>query len=310
MKSVLYLILFVGTVLQLNGQQAIQFTQYFVDQATYNPGYVGSDPGVSATLFARQQWTGIEGAPQTISLSVHYPSPRLKAGLGFSYYNDQIGNFSYNIVQGAIAKKYRWGVKYLNAAISPAVYLLSVQDNWVAVDGVDVDPSIQAISGSGFTADVNVGFLFKTPKTLLGLAVNNVIGQRIKRLGFDLTRYAFLSGQYAIEKSGSDLSFVPGFLLKSDLSNFKAAQVDVNLRAEIKETLILGVNYRMNDSFSPIIGLQRFLPTGKLRVGYGYDYTISSQQNFTSGSHEIVVKYLHFIGKPKEIEGYKNVRFL
>src|SRR5258708_29914263 len=56
-----------------------------------NPAYAGADEKLSLTFINRNQWSGIEGAPTTQTLSAHTLFKKKQFGLGFLLVNDQIG---------------------------------------------------------------------------------------------------------------------------------------------------------------------------------------------------------------------------
>jgi type IX secretion system PorP/SprF family membrane protein len=78
-------------------QQLPQFTQYMYNTISINPAYAGSRETLSIVGLHRSQWVGLDGAPETQTLSIHSPLRNEKIGLGFSFINDQLGyeNFSY-----------------------------------------------------------------------------------------------------------------------------------------------------------------------------------------------------------------------
>ncbi|NND11743.1 MAG: PorP/SprF family type IX secretion system membrane protein, partial [Flavobacteriaceae bacterium] len=72
-------------------QQFPQFTQYMYNTISVNPAYAGSREFMVINLLNRNQWVGIDGAPNTQTLTVHSSVPGSKFGLGLSVINDKIG---------------------------------------------------------------------------------------------------------------------------------------------------------------------------------------------------------------------------
>src|SRR6267154_4271369 len=72
-------------------QEKVQFTQYMFSGLVINPAYAGADEKLSLTFINRNQWSGIEGAPTTQTLSAHTLFKKKQFGLGFLLVNDQIG---------------------------------------------------------------------------------------------------------------------------------------------------------------------------------------------------------------------------
>src|SRR6056297_2794955 len=80
-----------------NAQQLPQFTQYMYNTISINPAYAGNRDAISVVGLHRSQWSGLEGAPQTQTLSIHSPLRNEKIGLGLSIINDKAGyeNYTY-----------------------------------------------------------------------------------------------------------------------------------------------------------------------------------------------------------------------
>src|SRR5882757_1466788 len=67
-------------------QQHPMYSQYMFNMMNINPAYAGSRGVLTATALYRNQWVGIEGAPQTTSLGFDMPIKNKKIGLGFQLY--------------------------------------------------------------------------------------------------------------------------------------------------------------------------------------------------------------------------------
>ena len=76
--------------LQTYGQQDPQYTQYMYNMNIINPAYAGSRENLSFGLLYRNQWTAIDGGPETGTFFGHSPIGN-NLGLGLSVIADQIG---------------------------------------------------------------------------------------------------------------------------------------------------------------------------------------------------------------------------
>ena len=78
-------------------QQQSYLTLYRYQMNIINPAYAGSRETLSVIGLHRSQWVGLEGGPQTQTLSIHAPLRNEKVGLGLSVINDELGfeNFQY-----------------------------------------------------------------------------------------------------------------------------------------------------------------------------------------------------------------------
>ncbi|HEX4888144.1 MAG TPA: PorP/SprF family type IX secretion system membrane protein [Luteibaculaceae bacterium] len=300
--------LFVGNL--AFAQNTPQFTQYYFDPLHFNPAIAGIDQGLSATVIYRQQFFGLAGAPTTGLLNVHAPIEKFKSGLGLTVLSDRIGNF--NTIQAAPAYAYRIrrGVNLLQLGIAPVITSASVQDNWLSVDDRSLDPSIPNGGLRTTAIDFNAGIFYKAGKYFGGLSVTNLSGQYLKLVNLNPTRTLHAMAGYQFR-----LGFLPsadwtaGVLYKMPLG-VAGAQWEVNLSTLLRDAVSLGATVRDGNIFAGIIGYQVYMPVGKLRLGYAFDYATGPLQQTHKGSHEIAINYQYTITKTTESERYKNVRFL
>ena len=107
------------------GQQDPQYTQYMYNMNVLNPAYAGSRGATSIGILGRTQWVGVDGAPQTFTLSAHAPVGKA-VGLGLSVIHDEIGpvkednvyaDFSYTLItsdEGRLAFGIKGGVTFMD----------------------------------------------------------------------------------------------------------------------------------------------------------------------------------------------------
>ena len=82
MKKIVLTTLFNLFCLCLFAQQNAQFGQYMFNGLYINPAYAGYKEELYMQAFVRAQWTGIQGAPQTLSISVDEAVKEESLGLG------------------------------------------------------------------------------------------------------------------------------------------------------------------------------------------------------------------------------------
>ena len=54
-------------------QQDPQYTQYMYNQNVVNPAYAGLKEGLALNLLYRNQWSALDGAPETFTFNAHTP---------------------------------------------------------------------------------------------------------------------------------------------------------------------------------------------------------------------------------------------
>src|SRR5471030_1983277 len=72
-------------------QQDAQFSQYIFNGLYINPAYAGYKEDLYVNSFFRSQWTGLDGAPTTLSVAMDGTINDGKVGLGLMIQHDQLG---------------------------------------------------------------------------------------------------------------------------------------------------------------------------------------------------------------------------
>lgn len=271
-------------------QQDPQYTQYMYNMNVMNPAYAGARGTLSLNLLGRKQWVGIEGSPETATLSIH--SPLSKAvGLGFSIIYDQLGplketnsyaDFSYTIStsdEGNLAFGIKAGATFqdLNSAILNPIdpndnILLNTEPN-------KVFPNFGA------------GVFYYTQKFYVGLSVPNILETKYLDNNKGIVSNAsekmhyFLTTGYVFELS-SLVDFKPSLMIKSAIGAPVSFDLSGNFLFDKK--FEAGVSYRFDDSVSAMVG---FNVNPDFRIGYAYDHTTSYLGSYNSGSHEVMLLF-------------------
>lgn len=319
MKKIYLLILAVslGSV-SLFGQQDPQFTQFMYDRLSVNPGAAGSKDAICATLLGRQQWSGFSGQPNTGLLNVSGPIDAIKSGVGVSVYYDEIGpqtstsarlSYAYHLKLGGATK--------LGLGVSLGVISSALNHKWKAYDygttgpvmGTgEGDPSINQTNKSATAFDASFGAYLYNPKYYVGASVVHLNEGDLSDMNIKVARHVYVMAGYNFDIT-PQLVLTPHVLAKTDLAS---TQLDVNATVMYANTFWFGVTYRLEDAVAPMAGYNYEFPGGNsaLRIGYSYDFTTSELNNYSSGSHELMLSYCLKIAKPLPKRVYKNPRFL
>lgn len=289
------------------GQQDIQMTQFMFDKLSVNPGYAGSSNEFCATMFYRQQWSGFEGAPETYLLNAHMPFDQ--HGVGLSVFRDALGQTESLFARGNYAYQLKnVGGGQLGLGVSVGYLSSQLKNEWVAIDDVASDGSIPNDNVSAGTIDFGFGAYWHTQNVYLGLSATHLHEGELTDMNMTTARHYYLMAGYTHALS-SNVDLIPSILVKSDQTS---TQMDFNLMGMYKNTLWLAATYRLDDAIAPMIGYRHELNGGRsaIRVGYSYDLTTSELNNYSSGTHEIMLNYCMQLRKPLPPQIYKNVRFL
>ena len=66
-------------------------------------------------------------------------------------------------------------------------------------------------------------------------------------------------------------------------------QIEVNAKLQYHDLAWIGASYRHKDGFAGMVGMNIY---NAFNIGYAYDYTTSRLNNFTKGTHEIILGFL------------------
>ena len=293
--KVIYTIMMLLIATAVTAQHQAMFTQYMFNTTAINPAAVGSHETLSLTLLGRQQWVGIDGAPSTQTMALHAPLNQDKLAAGLLVMRDKIGVTSQTVVFGQGA--YR--ILFPNATLSMG---LQVGFSAYASDFLQLDPnnpasdpSINSNVSNSFLPNLGGGLYYYTKRFYAGISspllLNNFVDDQIAgdisidNSRPDIERHYFGMMGYVFDISPS-VKFRPSTLIK--LVDGAPLEFDINANFLFDEVLWLGVSYRSFDSVSGLIELQ---VGNQLKLGYAYDYTISDLNQFTSGTHEIMINY-------------------
>lgn len=266
-------------------QQDPQYTQYMYNMNVLNPAYAGSKDVLSIGLLGRTQWVNLDGAPKTLTLSLHSPVWK-NLGLGVSVIHDEIGpvkednvyaDFSYTIQTSENA--------HLAFGLKAGFTFLDVK----LTKTNDPDPLNVPIHKA--MPNIGVGLYYYTNRFYAGLSAPNFLKTRHleKKKGIYSTAseraHFFLTAGYVFEPSET-LKLKPSTMVKA--TGGAPLSIDLSLNALFNEFFEIGLSYRLDDSVSAMLGINI---SKDFRIGYAYDHTITSFGQFNSGSHEIMILY-------------------
>ncbi|SDL58240.1 type IX secretion system membrane protein, PorP/SprF family [Salinimicrobium catena] len=300
MKKIYPIIIILFISVSTQAQQMPQFTQYMYNTISINPAYAGNRDALSVVGLHRSQWSGVNGAPETQTLSIHSPLRNEKVGVGLSIINDQLGYEDYTYVYGDFS--YTINVAdstTLSFGIKGGMSYYNLDEELLgAVD----DPYLNGDTFNRWTPNVGAGLYLSAQKWYMGLSaprlINNDNNEKSEFVALEQVHY-YLTGGYVFDLSDM-WKLRPTALAK--VTNGAPLSVDVSAAAIYNEKLYLGATYRIDDAFGGFVDFQ-VLPS--LRVGYAYEYTLSDLQDYSNGSHEILLIYELRLNNTK----YKSPRF-
>lgn len=280
-------------------QQLPQLSQYQFNDYVINPAVAGSRPFFELRSGHRSQWVGIQDAPRTFTLSGATPVGE-KMGIGGYIFTDHVGPTRRTGVQFSYAYHFKL-TDDLKLSFALSAGMLQFLIDGSKIDFHDPnDPVIDDQLRGGIKPDAKFGFYLYHPKFWFGATAPQILGNKVTFLESStsnlsrLQEHYYVSGGYRIFL-GEDWRIEPSFLLK--YVDPVPLKVDLTATIKYKNAVWLGASYRTNDAISVMLG---YWHKQTFQFGYSYDMITSNLQNYSTGSHEVMLAIT--IGKTKKIE--------
>tara|TARA_B100000780_G_C21118257_1_gene452681 strand:+ start:1568 stop:3019 length:1452 start_codon:yes stop_codon:yes gene_type:complete len=289
-KTLLFLMVFGLTSVQ--AQQLPLYASYFFTPQITNPAMSGADGFSSLTTMNRQQWQGMEGAPETSALVFNGALNKERIGYSVYAFNDVTdivsrsgiyGNYAYHAqLNENSVLSFGLGLGYLNNSFDMA----SVR---VKNEG---DPFLFPTNQNG-TLDMNIGVNLKVSDFRLGLSVPQLLNPTIKYsnnyagpVAYHLIRHYVASTQYDLKIQKDRMILSP--LVTVRAASFVAPQIDAGLMFNMKEYGYMGAMYRSNYAATLNTGVHL---TPILTVGYSHEFSTNAFASSLGMSNEFMLSF-------------------
>jgi type IX secretion system PorP/SprF family membrane protein len=306
-------------------QQKPHYTQYILNNYILNPALSGIENYTDLKISGRDQWSGLNGAPQTFYLSIHAPigkqdykttatsysvpgeNPRGNQywqnyeasaphhGVGLSIVNDKTGNISR--FNANVSYAYHLGLSpTMNLAAGFAAGIGKISyDRSKATPTSGADP-VLGNNNAIFTKispDLSAGLWLYTGDYFVGVSAQQIIPQKLQTNSADnnegkLLPHFFATAGYRFLLS-EDINAIPSFMLKYIPGSPTPPQADVNIKLQYRDLLWVGGSYRVDNGFAAMLGLN---VGNTFNIGYAYDFTVTPINTASHGTHEVIIGFL------------------
>ncbi|GEP98764.1 PorP/SprF family type IX secretion system membrane protein [Chitinophaga cymbidii] len=279
---------------QAMAQQHPVYAQYLFNGMVVNPAYPSMDEFSSATVVARNQWLGMEGAPKTGTFSFYSPLKATNTSIGFLAMQDKITIYSQTGVHLNISQKVKLNKKLtLAMGLKGGMEQFRENNTHLATD----DP-VFAQDQRYWKTDIGFGFMLYSEKFFVGLSApsfhNFDIGNSVNKVAFK--RHMYLHGGMILDVN-KDIKFRPGLLFRQ--VGGAGVQMDVNASFLFKDLVWVGATWRTEKTAAAMVQLQI---AKSLQLGYAYDFASASYlKGMQNGSHELMLNYRFSLVKGKTL---------
>ncbi len=290
-KALLFSIVFVALAGLSHAQQVPQYTQYFLNDFSINPGVTGTKDSWFAQTNGRYQWAGIRDAPRTFILNANGPLEGLNMGVGGYLFSDIVGPTR----RTGFAGSYSYHLR-ITDELKLGMGLNFGATNW-QIDGTaitlqnEADLALANSMQGVWVPDAGVGFHLYHDDFWVGLSAPQIIGNKLQFTDYSAETMSRLERHYFLT-AGYNFSVVDDIVVQPSVFvryiEPLPVQYDVVVRALYKDMLWVGGGYRVDAAVILMLGAQI---NDSFIFGYSFDLPTGQLSPHTTGSHEIMLGF-------------------
>lgn len=295
--KLLYIVGLICIVSSNANAQDPQFTQFYANPIYLNPAFAGSHGCPRFAMNYRNQWPSLSGNYVTYSASYDQYFKNISGGIGIIATHDQQGQGT--IYSSSIGLVYSYHLK-VNRKFSMLFGAQAAMHNkhldWDKLTFGDmIDPRKGFIyqtgdvprGGNRFFFDASAGFVGFSKSFFFGAAVHHLNRPNESMIVGESKLPMRFTGHVGAEiklgkrsQYNNSTSIMPNIIFQ-----YQNGFMEMNIGTYIKYGMFTaGAWFRNKDAFILSIGIN----TGKFKIGYSYDVTVSKLNNGVSGgSHEV-----------------------
>ncbi len=306
MKKIYIILIFAQVSIITFGQQLSVNDQYFTNGYFSNPAKAGSTDNTNAFMLNRQQWIGIQGAPQTSVFSIDGKTNNKKVGLGLMLSSDIDNIFNRTTVSGTYAYHLKISEKQ-NISLAASAGLMNVH---IAFDDImadnTFDPLLLSADANCTSFDANFGVNYNLENLEVGLVAYQLAGTRFnyesqteeKNVNYQLIQHFMGLINYTFTIKPEKLTVAPSVIVRSVMGI--DPQLDAGFFLKYQDLIWTNIAWRQNSCVYASVGAIIY---DNIIIGGSYEYNIGSISKFSGSSFEVIVGYRFGGGSQQKSSG-------
>ena len=226
-----------------------------------------------------------------MTLAVDAPLRDGSLGIGFIIINDKIGVTKETTFNSNYSYKIRMGKG--NLSLGLGVALITTNTAWsdlVVLDPGDefylINSRVYAVPGFSF------GMYYLSYNYFAGISIPKLVGYKFDfnhnkySLEVNMGQYNYLFNTGYVFDISPKTKFIPSALIT--YSPGEKTLYDINAHFSFFDRLMVGGSYRNSRSLA---GFFQYKVNNQLRIAYTYSFDFGPLRSYSSGSHEIMIRY-------------------
>lgn len=282
----------------LLAQQVATYSQYMFNGLAINPAYAGQHKALSASVLARFQNVGLDGAPNTQTFTAHSPLLSERAAVGLLVIHDKLSVISQTGIHVSYAYRIPLNTNYRNQLMLS----FGLQGGLSLYNARYTQLDVYQNPDPAFDEDIResrpnlgAGLFMSNNDFYLGMSlpsmVNNVFERGEQYETVYQNRPFIFTGGYVFTINRM-LKIKPNFLFK--MVDNRPVEFDLNANVLFDGVLWVGASYK---SSKQVVLITQVQATEQIQVGYSYTISAGPIRTVELGSHEIMLNYRFWYNK-------------
>jgi type IX secretion system PorP/SprF family membrane protein len=306
--------LLISTTFFAYGQDPV-LTQYYASPIQLSPAFAGVAEAPYFTLYYRNQWHALNNAYSTYGVTYDHYSPQYKSGIGLSIQADDAGDGIYKRYYAHVNYSYEVQFnKKLKAKLGANLGLIQSRLDWnklIFYDQLNPQFGVVDVNGNSIPSreirpdnltnnmlDIGAGILIYSPQFYAGLSLLHLntptegfqatINGNLKQ-GLPMRMMLFGGTDIVIDRGNKNR--LPTYFSPALLIAKQAGIWQINMGTNLSMDKVYGgLWYRHTPQNSDAIIGTLGMIFDYIKIGYSYDFTVSSLINKSGNSHEITMR--------------------